>query len=372
MSSFYIKPKIEFGEYSLNVIKEHRIKKCFIVTDKSIMELKLINKVLNVLDSEVKVEIFSKVTPNPTIDIIEEGMKQMITFDPDYVIAIGGGSPIDACKGMLYFEKKIAEEINEPHPKRYFIAIPTTSGTGSEVTSYSVISSGKRKIALANDEMLPNLAILNPSFMETLPPHIIADTGMDVLTHALESFVSSKRNAFTNPLALEALKLINENLIEHYKNPKEVKYRENVQNASCMAGIAFNNSSLGINHSIAHIIGAIFKLSHGRANAIIMPYIIDENTNADEYYSLIAQEFKLNKCSELNGKKALIEYIKEMKKIMGIPVSLEEVGIKLEDYKKEIPTMILEIKKDICTSGNPNKFDDKKLIEILLRIFFGN
>ncbi len=372
MSSFYIKPKIEFGENSLNVIREHNIKKCFIVTDKSIVDLKLINKVLNVLASEVKVEIFSKVTPNPTIEIIEEGMKEMISFDPDYVIAIGGGSPIDACKGMLYFEKKIAEEIGEPHPKRYFIAIPTTSGTGSEVTSYSVISAGKRKIALANDEMLPNLAILNPSFMETLPPHIIADTGMDVLTHAMESFVSKERSVFTNPIALESMKLINENLLEHYKNPKEIKYRENVQNASCMAGIAFNNSSLGINHSIAHIVGAIFKLSHGRANAIVMPYIIDENTNADKYYSLIAQELKIKSSLQLSGKEALIEHVKNMKKTMQIPASLKDIGIKLEVFKNEIPTMISEIKKDICTSGNPNKFDDEKLIRILLRIYFGD
>lgn len=371
MSSFYIKPKIEFGENSLEIIKSYKMKKCFIVTDRSIVDLKLINKILDILSREVQIKIFARVTPNPTMEIIEEGMKEMIDFNPDYVIAIGGGSPIDACKGMLYFEKKILDEIKEPEVKRYFIAIPTTSGTGSEVTSYSVISSGERKIVLADDKMLPDLAILNPSFMERLPVHIVADTGMDVLTHALESFVSIKRNSFTNSMALESIKLISKNLIKHYNDPSEIVARTNVQNASCMAGIAFNNSSLGINHSIAHIIGSLFKLSHGRSNAIIIPYIIEANTNADEYYSLLARELNLKKYPNIEGKKALIHHIKEMNSIMNIPTSLEKLGIKLEEFEKKIPTIILAIRKDICTSGNPNIFDDENLIKLLFKIYFG-
>ncbi len=371
MSTFHIKPKIEFGENSLNILKEYNIKKCFIVTDNSLIQLKLIDKVLNILSKETEVEIFSEILPNPTIEMIEKGMKSMLKFNPDVVIALGGGSPIDACKGMLYFEKKIEEEMAIKSSKRFFIAIPTTSGTGSEVTSYSVVSNGEKKIALSNDQMLPDLAILNPSFMETLPSHIIADTGMDVLTHAIESFVSLKKNCFSNAMAIESIKLIGKNLIEHYKNPKELKYRENIQNASCLAGIAFNNSSLGINHSIAHTIGAIFKLSHGRANAIIMPYIIEANTKAREDYEVISKELELNIVKEQDGKIVLINYINEIKEIMGIPNCLEIIGIDFEKFKNEIPEMISEIRKDICTSGNPNIFDNESLIKILFKIYFG-
>ncbi|MEG0299942.1 1-propanol dehydrogenase PduQ [Cetobacterium sp.] len=372
MEEFFIKPKIKFGVDSLDYLKNLVAKRYFIVTDSSMVQLKLIDKVLEKLPKDSKIEIFSEVTPNPTVEIIEKGLKKLIQFDPECVIALGGGSPIDACKGMLYFEKKVVKEcFGGTELNRHFIAIPTTSGTGSEVTSYSVISSGENKIALANEEMLPNIAILNPEFMKSLPPKIIADTGMDVLTHSLEAYISLKANPFTSSLAIEAIKLVKENLLVHYKNPLELSQREKIQYASCLAGIAFNNSSLGINHSVAHTIGAKFHISHGRANAIVMPYIIQVNKNAWQNYANISKElgYKFSNISE--GKDCFLKFVEELKKEMKIEESLNQVGIEFSDFKLKIPSLIRDIKKDICTEYNPEILSDEDYVKLLLKIYFG-
>nr|WP_307775482.1 1-propanol dehydrogenase PduQ [uncultured Cetobacterium sp.] len=369
IKSFFIKPKIEFGEDSLEFLKENVCGTIFIVTDKSMVSLKLVDKIIEELPQGSKITIFDEVTPNPTTEIIEKGLKKMILANPDFVIALGGGSPIDACKGMLYFEKKLKDKITIKN--RYFIAIPTTSGTGSEVTSYSVITEGNRKIALANDEMLPDVALLNPIFMKTLPQKIIADTGMDVFTHALEAYVSKVSNPFTNALALESLKLLRNNLVSHYENAQELEFRKNVQYASCLAGIAFNNSSLGINHSVAHTIGAKFHISHGRANAIILPYIIEVNSNANEKFNNLAKELNLDVNYSKDGKTQLISYVQELKNIMKIENSLSELNIDFQEFKDMIPQMIKEIKEDICTEFNPNILTEEEFVKLLLNIYFG-
>ncbi|WP_297407469.1 1-propanol dehydrogenase PduQ [uncultured Cetobacterium sp.] len=362
MKNFYIKPKIEFGENSLNFLKNNVNGKVFIVTDKSMVTLKLVDKITELLPKNSLVKIFDEVTPNPTTDVVEKGLKELVLFNPDVVIALGGGSPIDACKGMLYFGRKLKITLNN----KLFIAIPTTSGTGSEVTSYSVITEGNKKIALANEEMLPDIAILNPEFMKTLPKKIIADTGMDVFTHALEAYVSKVANPFTDAMALESLKLLNKNLVKHYNNAQDLEPRKNVQFASCLAGVAFNNSSLGINHSIAHTIGAKFHLSHGRANAILLPYIIKINENANERYEVLAKELNLE------GKKSFVKYIENLKVTLGIEKSLSELNIDFQEFQNLIPEMLSEIKADICTEFNPNILTDEEYIKLLLKIYFGN
>ncbi len=365
MNEFFIKPKIKFGIDSLDYLESLTSKKYFIVTDDSMVKLKIIDKILEKLPKNSEIDIFSEVIPNPTVETIENGLKKLIKFNPECVIALGGGSPIDACKGMLYFEKKVAEECNEKiKPFRHFIAIPTTSGTGSEVTSYSVISSGENKIALANEDMLPDIAILNPEFMKTLPPKIIADTGMDVLTHSLEAYISLKSNPFTSAMAIEAIKLIESNLLKHYKNPQELYHREKVQDASCLAGVAFNNSSLGINHSVAHTIGAKFHISHGRANAIVMPYIIQVNKNAWKEYAKISKELGYEFSTVVEGKDAFVKLVEELKKEMQIETSLSQVGVEFNEFKSKIPILIKDIKKDICTEYNPETLSDEEYVKV--------
>lgn len=283
---------------------------------------------------------------------------------------LGGGSLIDVCKSILYFGDKILGMLNHPI-ERLFIAVPTTSGTGSEVTSYSILTYKNSKIALTEDKMLPNVALLDPNFMQTLTKKVVADTGMDVLTHALEAYVSKNANCFTDALAVEALKIIFKYLICYYENREILIPREKIQYASCMAGVAFNNSSLGINHSIAHSLGAKFHIPHGRANAIVLPYVIEVNTNADSKYSEITKMCGIVMNTDKDEKNALKMLVSLLKEKFEIPKSLKDMGIDFEEFKKEIPNILVDIKKDICTTYNPNKFDDEEYIKLLLKIYFG-
>ncbi|MBQ3437532.1 MAG: iron-containing alcohol dehydrogenase [Fusobacterium sp.] len=370
MKEFRLQPKILFGENSLEYLKNLNFKRFFIVTDTVMEQLKLTDYITNNLPLLAEVKIFSDVEPNPSIQTIEKGAQDFINFDPDCVIALGGGSPIDACKGILYFAYKIYKNI-KVNKKIFFVAVPTTSGTGSEVTSYSVITDGTRKIALADESMLPDIALLNTEFLKGLPAKVVADTGMDVLTHSIEAYVSNIANPFSSSLAIKAIKLIFENLVTHYNDRSIQAPRENVQFASCMAGMAFDNSSLGINHSYAHTIGAKFHLSHGRANAILMPYIIEANTEADKKYYEISRELGLPADTIEEGKTSLLSFIRILKEKLGIEKSLKDYGVNFEDFKKELSNMVQDIKKDICTVNNPNKFSDEEYIRLLLKIYFG-
>lgn len=371
MKEFRLQPKILFGEDSLNYLKTLSFKRYLIVTDEVMVQLKLTDYIINNLAANVEVKIFSEVEPNPSVETIEKGAKDFISFDPDCVVALGGGSPIDACKAILYFAYKIYKKL-KINRRVFFVAVPTTSGTGSEVTSYSVLTEGSKKIALADNTMLPDVALLNSEFLKGVPAKVIADTGMDVLTHSIEAYVSNIANPFSSSLAMKSIRLIFENLVTHYNDKTILAPRENVQFASCMAGIAFDNSSLGINHSIAHTIGAKFHIAHGRANAIVMPYVIEVNTVADKKYYEISRELGLPADTIEEGKASLLSFIRILKEKLNVEKSLKDYGVDFEDYKKELKNMLNEIKKDICTLNNPNKLSDEEYIRLLLRIYYGD
>lgn len=371
MNTFGIKPEIKFGKDSLNFLKTLPYKKYLIVTDETMVQLKLTDNIVNKICSRAEgIKIFSKVLPNPTIETVREGILEYLELEPECIIALGGGSPIDACKVIMYFGNKILEMLGQKK-ETLFIAVPTTSGTGSEVTSYSVITDGERKLALAYNEMLPNIAILNPEFMKTLPAKVVADTGMDVFTHAIEALVSKIANPFTDALGFAAIEILAKDLLAHYENRDTLEASENVQFASCMAGIAFNNSSLGINHSIAHTIGAKFHIAHGRANAILLPYIIEVNTNATAKYAELARRINLPCRNIEEGRDALKIYVEILKEKLAIPKCLAELGIDFEDFKNKIPEMLQDIKKDICTEYNPNSLTDEEYVRLLFKIYFG-
>ena len=353
MKEFRLQPKILFGEDSLDYLKTLEYKKVMIITDGVITQLKLIDLVTNNLSPMAEIKVFDKVEPNPSVATIENGLKDFVDFDPECVIALGGGSSIDACKGILYFAYKLYKKLSINKEKLFFVAIPTTSGTGSEVTSYSVVTQGEHKIALANDLMLPDVALLSTKFLSALPAKVVADTGMDVLTHALEAYVSTNANPFASALAMKSIKLIFENLVTHYNDRKIEGAKENVQFASCLAGIAFDNSSLGINHSIAHSIGAKFHIAHGRANAIV------------------SRELGLPAGNVEEGKSSLLSFVRILKEKLGIEKCLKDYGADFEEFKKEIPDILLDIKKDMCTVYNPNKLTDEEYIRLLLKIYFG-
>ncbi|MDK2564058.1 1-propanol dehydrogenase PduQ [Romboutsia sedimentorum] len=375
MYNFEIKTKIKFGKGSLESISEIKNKKILIITDPFMIKSKMIDKILEHI-KESSYEIFSDIVPDPPIELIVSGVEVCDRVKPQVIIALGGGSAIDAAKAIMDFSKKIlkTQEIE-------FIAIPTTSGTGSEVTSFSVITDNQKgaKYPLVSDELLPDIAILDPELVKTVPNFITADTGMDVLTHAIEAYVSTNANDFSDALAEKAIKLVCKYLIKTYKNGEDLDAREKMHNASCLAGLAFNNASLGVNHSIAHVLGGKFHVPHGRTNSILLPHVIEYNADIVGYnntdYSLAAKKYAdiasflgLNSSNIRVGVKSLVNEIKKMQKEMNMPTKLSECKININDItdlEKEIAALAI---KDACTKTNPKQPTEKEIINILNKI----
>ncbi len=375
MYNFEIKTKIKFGEGSLKSLSEIKDKKILIITDPFMIKSKMIDKILENI-KESSYEIFSDIVPDPPIETIVSGVEVCDRVKPEVIIALGGGSAIDAAKAIMDFSKKILKT-----QQIEFIAIPTTSGTGSEVTSFSVITDNQKgaKYPLVSDELLPDIAILDPELVKTVPNFITADTGMDVITHAIEAYVSTNANDFSDALAEKAIKLVYKYLIKAYENGEDLEAREKMHNASCLAGLAFNNVSLGVNHSIAHVLGGKFHVPHGRTNSILLPYVIEYNADIVGYnntnYSLAAKKYAdiasflgLNSSNIRVGVKSLVNEIKKMQKEMNMPTKLSECKVNINDItdlEKEIAALAI---KDACTKTNPKQPTGEDIINILNKI----
>ncbi|TQO57901.1 1-propanol dehydrogenase PduQ [Paraclostridium bifermentans] len=375
MYNFEIKTKISCGIGALESLKDITNKKIFIITDPFMIESKTIDKILINLERN-DCNIFSEIVPDPPIEIVVKGMEKIKDYSPDIIIALGGGSAIDAAKAIMDFSKQIFK-INEIE----FIAIPTTSGTGSEVTSFSVITDAQKgtKYPLVSADLIPNKAILDPELVKTVPNFITADTGMDVLTHAIEAYVSTDSNDFSDALAEKAIKLVHEYLIEAYKDGSNLEAREKMHNASCMAGLAFNQASLGLNHGIAHIVGAKFHIPHGRTNSILLPYVIEYNANISGYnnasysdtakkYAQIAKMLGLESSNVRLGVKNLVNEIKKMQKNMNMPMKLTDCKVNKVDVENLLPEIAQLALKDGCTKTNPRIPNDSGIIDILKQI----
>jgi alcohol dehydrogenase class IV len=334
-----------------------------------------VDKIKSKLDN-CNVFIFSDITPDPTLEIVTKGIEKLIEYKPEVMIALGGGSPIDAAKAIREISKNASIQKDT-----ILIAIPTTSGTGSEVTQFSVITDKKKgiKYPLVSDELLPDIAILDPELVLTAPPNVTADTGMDVITHALEAYVSINASDCSDAFAEKSLSLAFQYLIAAYKDGNDLEAREKMHNASCIAGISFNYASLGLNHGIAHALGASLRISHGRANAMLLPRIIEYNADLDgDYpggYSEAAKKYyKIAKILELPtpniriGVKNLIHEIKQMQKIMKMPATLEEHGVDyktVEGFKEQLAEKAM---LDTCTQTNPKKPTKNDVLKIISKI----
>ena len=375
MYNFEIKTKISCGIGALESLRDITNKKIFIITDPFMIESKTIDKILINLEGN-DCNIFSEIVPDPPIEIVVKGMEKIKDYSPGIIIALGGGSAIDAAKAIMDFSKQIFK-INEIE----FIAIPTTSGTGSEVTSFSVITDAQKgtKYPLVSADLIPNKAILDPELVKTVPNFITADTGMDVLTHAIEAYVSTDSNDFSDALAEKAIKLVHEYLIDAYKDGSNLEAREKMHNASCMAGLAFNQASLGLNHGIAHIVGAKFHIPHGRTNSILLPYVIEYNANISGYnnasysdtakkYAQIAKMLGLESSNVRLGVKNLVNEIKKMQKSMNMPMKLTDCKVNKVDVENLLPEIAQLALKDGCTKTNPRIPNDSGIIDILKQI----
>jgi len=386
MMTFKVPTKILHERNSIKYLEETKSSKVFIITDKIMFKLGMTKKVEEILDSAmIAYEIFDEVEPEPTVEVVTNALKRFMNSNADTIIAIGGGSVIDTSKALIYFHNILRDKIaDENSEKPFFIVIPTTSGTGSEVTSYAVITDAKehKKIALKNDIMYADVAILDAEYTKTVPKVVTADTAMDALTHAFEALVSNNSSDCTDALAQSAIENVFENIVKVYKNGLDIISREKIQMASCMAGIAFENASLGINHSLAHAIGAKFKISHGRANAILLPYVIEYNCglfDKNEYntfdtakkYSKIANILRLPSSDFKEGVTMLVKSLKILNSELNIPLALKDLGIEESVFNESLDEVCQRALEDEFTLGNPRKTTKEELSGILKTAYLG-
>lgn len=366
MTQFYGKTKICYGEDALESLERIPAKQAFIVTDPFMVKVGFADRVKSHLDRVgIPHRTFDGVEPDPSLETVTKGTKQFLQDQADLIIALGGGSPIDAAKAIAFFAHKACED----KPKPTLVAIPTTSGTGSEVTAISVVTDKENEVKIPlNDELLiPDMAILDSRFTRSLPPHVTAATGMDVLTHAIEAYTSRQANAFTSIYAKYAIRYVFQYLHRAYTNGDDMEARKRMLLGSCMAGMAFNNSGLGITHSVAHSLGGIFHVPHGLANAVVLPHAIRFNSfDAGIQYQEIAQMLHLPAATVEEGTESLIKAVRDLNASMGIPNQIRDLKVEESVYREHMETMANNVLEDICTEGNPrrpSRGDIKLLLE---------
>ena len=383
MARFTLPRDIYHGENSLEVLKTIKGKKAFIVVGGgSMKKFGFLQKVEDYLkEAGLEVEIFEGVEPDPSVETVMKGAEAMRSFQPDWIVAMGGGSPIDAAKAMWIFyeypeftfeQAVIPFGLPELRQKAKFIAIPSTSGTATEVTAFSVITDYKAKIKypLADFNITPDIAIVDPALAQTMPPKLVAHTGMDALTHGIEAYTASLKSNFSDPLAIQGIKMVREHLINSYKG--DVKAKNLMHEAQCLVGMAFSNALLGIVHSMAHKTGAVFHIPHGCANAIFLPYVIQYNrSECEERYADIARVLKLEGSNDKDLTDSLIKMIDDMNIELNIPHSMKEYGINEEDFKKNLEFISHNAVLDACTGSNPRSIDDKTMEKLFECTYYG-
>lgn len=385
MARFTIPRDIFFGKGSMQQIKELKgYKRAFVVTGGVIPKIGILDKLTDILkECNMVIECFVDVEPDPSVKTVMCGKERMLEFKPDIIFAIGGGSAIDAAKAMYVFYEHphlTFEDIKDPHTvprmreKAIFVAIPSTSGTASEVTSFAVITDKRTKIKhpIADHDLTPDIAILDSDITATMPPVLVAHTGMDALTHAVEAYVAKSRSSFTNPLAIHSIAMIFGYLKESFDG--DIDARGEMHIAQCLAGMAFTNAQLGITHSLAHKMGAHFELPHGLCNAILMPYIIQynqKNSSAMRHYANIARRLGLPGLTEKILVNSLIAGIRDLGESVGIPATLEQAGVREFIFNMEKKNIAEQAYLDPCTLFNPRQTSPEDLEKLLESAYLG-
>lgn len=409
MQWFKVPSKIYFEKDSIEYLRQMRdVNKVVIITDRVMVDLGYVKKVTDQLSlrrNHVVYQLFTDVEADPSIETVHKGYELMKSFQPDTIIAIGGGSPMDAAKAMWLFYENPEVDFNDLKQKfmdirkrafRYpdlgrkskLVCIPTTSGTGSEVTPFAVITDNKesKKYPLADYSLTPTVAIIDPALTLTQPKSVTADTGMDVLTHAVEAYVSVLANDYTDSLAIQAVKMVFKYLKRAFDNGFDFEAREKMHNASTMAGMAFGNAFLGISHSMAHKVGGRYHIPHGRINAILLPHVVLYNGTvpaklstwpkythyvADEKYMELARAIGLDPKSKEEGVKMFAKACHDLAVSLGIDMSFASQSVEEKDFLEHSETLAYLAYEDQCSTANPRLplVEDMKVI--LENAFYG-
>ena len=390
MARFTLPRDLYHGKGALDALKDLKGKKAFVVVGGGSMKrFGFLDKVeANLKAAGMEVALFEGVEPDPSVETVMKGAKAMQEFQPDWIVAIGGGSPIDAAKAMWAFYEypdttfeQLCIPFNFPtlRTKAKFCAIPSTSGTATEVTAFSVITDYHKgvKYPLADFNITPDVAIVDPDLAETMPKKLTAQTGMDAMTHAIEAYVSTLHCDYTDPLALHAIKMISEDLVASYNGDMDA--RDRMHNAQCLAGMAFSNALLGIVHSMAHKTGAAYTgghIVHGCANAMYLPKVIKYNAKEPEAakrYAQIAKFLGLAGTTDMERTDALIAHIKGLNAKLDIPACIKDYEggiIDEKEFLEKLPTVAELAVGDACTGSNPRSIDPKTMEKLLTCCFY--
>ncbi|ABR49959.1 iron-containing alcohol dehydrogenase [Alkaliphilus metalliredigens QYMF] len=375
MNQFKIDSMIYFNDdesESLEFLKGIKGEKAFIVADSIMDKLGYLEKTISHLKhAKITCSVFTGVKPDPDTSTISNGIKEYKKTDADIIIALGGGSAIDTAKAIIYYSAKLSDNHLSKH-KPLFIAIPSTSGTGSEVTDFSVITSDGQKICIIDDLIVPDIALLDATCIQHVPKNVVADTGIDVLVHAIEAYISTKATDFTDALAEKSIKIIFEDLETVYLDIHNTAARRRILNASCIAGMAFSNTGLGINHSLAHALGSAFNISHGRANALVLQEVMRYNGDLDgkanntaaHKFSNLAKQLYLPARTVREGAYHFIAAVKELQSSINIERDLKSFGIDELDLNAQISYLAENALNDRCTPTNPRKVTIEDLVRI--------
>lgn len=369
---FFKSPEIVFGEEALGYLQRLEGKRAIIVTDEVIVKLGHAARVQQVLEEAgFQVAIFDRVEPDPSLETVRAGASSMNEFGPDWIIGLGGGSAMDAAKAMwILYERPDMDpeginpiEILHLRQKARLIAIPTTSGTGSEAT-WAVVLTNKaerRKLGLGSREDLPDMAIVDPSFVMGMPPRLTADTGMDALTHALEGYTSAYKNDFSDGLCLVAAQLVFKYLPRAYRDGSDIEARTKMHYAASIAGMGFGNSMAALAHGLGHSLGAVFHVPHGRAVSLFLPYVIEFCARGDAgttCYACMARYLELPSSNEAEAAAGLAQAIRKLEADLDQPRSLADCGISRQDLAKELELLVFNTGNDSSTVSSTRIPDD--------------
>lgn len=384
MARFTLPRDIYYGKGAIEELKNLKgYKRAMILTGGSSMKkfgfLEKVETILNQIG--VETQIFDGIEPDPSIETVFRGAEAMRKFEPDVLVAIGGGSPMDAAKAMWVFyeyPEKTFDDIKDPfslpklRQKAIFVAIPSTSGTASEVTAFSVITdySTNIKYPLADFEITPDIAILDTDIPQKMPKTLTAHTGMDALTHAIEAYVATARSDFSDALALKAISDIYDNIVASFNGDEEARAQMHI--SQCLAGMSFSNALLGIAHSLAHKTGAVFDIPHGCCNAILLPNVIQYNSKAVmDRYADIARVMGLQGSTDKQLVNALVDTIKALNAKLGIKQAYKDNCVPEEIFKENADAIAANAVLDPCTGSNPRPIDKEAMKKVLTCAYYG-